>query len=163
MFCILGETVVSALSLSRVALLCLLTVALNGTWVIEQPRSSLLMLHNRMSQLLSHFKVGLPKLDQFILILHDLNVLQHDNFQSLMRLPTNHTPSMELGYLIASENIHCRDGMNLNQFAEVPCTRQTLPDIPMLSVDETLFRSYPEENNFMVFQQGGGVVLDYEA
>ena len=53
--------------------------------------------------------------------------------------------------------------MNLNQFAEVPCTRQTLPDIPMLSVDETLFRSYPEENNFMVFQQGGGVVLEYEA
>ena len=88
MFCILGETVVSALSLSRVALLCLLTVALNGTWVIEQPRSSLLMLHNRMSQLLSHFKVGLPKLDQFILILHDLSVLQYDNFQSLMRLPT---------------------------------------------------------------------------
>ena len=70
---------------------------------------------------------------------------------------------MELGYLIASQNYSLQDAMNLNQFAEVPCTRQTLPDIPMLSVDETLFRSYPEENNFMVFQQGGGVVLDYEA
>ena len=33
----------------------------------------------------------------------------------------------------------------------------------MLFLDETLFCSYPEENNFMVFQQGGGVVLDYEA
>ena len=62
----MGEAFVALLSLSRVALLCLLTVAFNGTWVIEQPRSSLLMLHDRMSQLLSHFKVGLPKLDQLV-------------------------------------------------------------------------------------------------
>ena len=103
---LLGETFVSLLSLSRVALLCLLTVALNGTWVIEQPRSSLLMLHDRMSQLLSHFKVGLSKLDQFILILHDPKVLpydnlvlQYDNCQSLMKLPTSHT-RMELRFLV---------------------------------------------------------------
>ena len=86
---LLGEAFVALLSLSRVALLCLLTVALNGTWVIEQPRSSLLMLHDRMSQLLSHFKVGLPKLDQFILILHDAKVL-YGNLQAL-GLPINLT------------------------------------------------------------------------
>lgn len=33
----------------------------------------------------------------------------------------------------------------------------------MLPVDATLFRSYTEKNHFMVFEQGGGVVLDYEA
>lgn len=40
----------------RVALLCILTVALRGTWIIEQPRSSLLMQHRRMQQLLDMFK-----------------------------------------------------------------------------------------------------------
>lgn len=42
----------------RVALLCFLTVAMTGTFIIEQPRSSLLILHQRMQQLLDHFKVG---------------------------------------------------------------------------------------------------------
>ena len=40
----------------RVAPLCILTVALRGTWIIEQPRSSLLMQHRRMQQLLDMFK-----------------------------------------------------------------------------------------------------------
>ena len=115
---LLGEAFVALLSLSRVALLCLLTVALNGTWVIEQPRSSLLMLHDRMSQLLSHFKVGLPKLDQFILILHDAKVL-YGNFQAL-GLPINLTPSMGERFPFTSQNFFAGDGINLKQFAAIP-------------------------------------------
>ena len=39
-------------TLGRVALLCFLTVALTGTWIIEQPRSSVLLQHYRLRQLL---------------------------------------------------------------------------------------------------------------
>ena len=44
---------------ARVALLCILTIALNGNWIIEQPRSSLLLRHHRMNQLHDLFKVGI--------------------------------------------------------------------------------------------------------
>ena len=43
----------------RLALLCLLTVALNGTFVIEQPISSLIMHHPRMQCLHASFEARL--------------------------------------------------------------------------------------------------------
>ncbi|CAK8988137.1 unnamed protein product [Durusdinium trenchii] len=42
---------------ARLALLCLLTVALNGTFVIEQPISSLIMHHPRMQCLHASFEI----------------------------------------------------------------------------------------------------------
>lgn len=44
-------------NLLRVALLCILTVALRGNWIIEQPRSSLLLEHYRMKHLYSLMEV----------------------------------------------------------------------------------------------------------
>ena len=46
------RAIMSWKTLARVALLCFLTVALTGTWIIEQPRSSLLLQHYRLRQLL---------------------------------------------------------------------------------------------------------------
>ena len=42
----------------RVALLALATVAFHGTFIIEQPRSSLLILHDRMQNVLEQIQVG---------------------------------------------------------------------------------------------------------
>ena len=54
----LGVSELLPIAPARVAALCLATVAFKGSYVLEQPRSSLLHQHSRMQQLLSSFQAG---------------------------------------------------------------------------------------------------------
>lgn len=67
---------------ARVALLCIATVAFCGTWIVEQPRSSLLFDHYRMKELFDYF---------------DVLCLANLSFAMFYWLPNVKTPSLQCG------------------------------------------------------------------
>lgn len=61
----------------RVALLVIATVALHGSFVIEQPQSSLLFKHERMQWVLSQLEAG--GFFNLLFLFTALHVFQEDN------------------------------------------------------------------------------------